>query len=283
MRYQTGFALHQEKRDKKFREKIVPPVGYVLMEQDAMGQEFRWMAECSGDDVMRSLCLPGEDAHSYMGSRINREWEYRDLIAAVAREEKDAENLRKSGKVGNLSLQYRTSPPRFCSTARVDYGIDMTMAEARHIHGIYPQTYKGVPAYWSRQIQITKNCGYVETLAGRRVGVHGNWTGAFGWSMGSTAINYRIQGTGADQKYLAMACLKDMMRSYGAIFAWDLHDGLYWYVPIAHVAAVAREARRILDNLPYTREWGYTPSIPMPWDIKVGTSWGQMHEWKEAA
>jgi DNA polymerase-1 len=283
MKFQTGFALHQESREKRYREKIVPPQGYGLLEQDAAGQEFRWMAECSGDDVMRSLCLPGEDPHSYMGSRIDTSWEYRALVAAVKREEKEAENLRKSGKVGNLSLQYRTYPKRFCATARVDYGIDMTMKEATHIHAVYPRTYKGVPAYWSRQIQITKNCGYVETLAGRRVKVVGDWTGSFGWAMGSTSINYRIQGTGADQKYLAMACLKDFMLSLGAIFAWDLHDGIYWYVPWENLDKAARGSKQILDNLPYQDAWGMTPSIPMPWDVKVGASWGTLHEWKEAA
>jgi DNA polymerase-1 len=281
--FQTGFALHQESREKRYREKVIPPEGYVLMEADAAGQEFRWMAECCGDDVMRSLCLPGEDPHSYMGSRINHEWDYRGLIKAVAEENKDAENLRKSGKVGNFSLQYRTSWKKFLSTARVDYDIDMTANEAQHIHRIYPNTYKGVPSYWAKQIQIVKNVGYVETLAGRRVKVVGDWNGKFGWGMGSTAINYRIQGTGADQKYLALACLKDFMRSYGCIFAWDLHDGIYWYVPIKFANTVARGMKQILNTLPYQKAWDMTPSIPMPFDIKMGSSWGALHEWKDDA
>ena len=33
--------------------------------------------------------------------------------------------------------------------------------------------------------------------------------------MGSTAINYRIQGTGADQKHLAMMVIKDYLRQIG--------------------------------------------------------------------
>jgi DNA polymerase I-like protein with 3'-5' exonuclease and polymerase domains len=283
MIFQTGFALHQESREKRYREKVIPPQGYILMEADAAGQEFRWMAECCGDDVMRSLCSPGEDPHSYMGSRINRAWEYQRLIAAVANDNEDALNLRKSGKVGNLSLQYRTSCKKFLSTARVDYEIDMTANEAQHIHRIYPITYKGVPKYWTTQIEIVKNVGYVETLAGRRVKVVGDWQGRYGWNMGSTAINYRIQGTGADQKYLALACLKDFMLSYGCVFAWDLHDGIYWYVPIKHKDVVARGMKRILNTLPYQTAWGMTPSIPMPWDVKVGYSWGSLKEWKEAA
>ena len=108
----------------------------------------------------------------------------------------------------------------------------------------------------------------------------GNWNGDWGWSMGSTAINYRIQGTGADQKYLALACLKPLIVQVGAIFAWDFHDGIYFYVPKKHTERFRTEGKKILDNLPYRKAWGYTPPIPMPWDCKVGTTWGNLAEVK---
>lgn len=64
-----GWAVHQEKRGAPFRRILVPPPGYDLIEFDAAGQEFRWMAIKSGDPVMLHLCAPGEDPHSYMGLR----------------------------------------------------------------------------------------------------------------------------------------------------------------------------------------------------------------------
>ena len=39
--------------------------------------------------------------------------------------------------------------------------------------------------------------------------------------MGSTAINTRIQGTGADQKHLAIAVIKDYLRKVGGRFLFD--------------------------------------------------------------
>jgi len=65
---QTGFALHQEKRDPMYRDVLTSPPGHTLVEFDAAGQEFRWMAIASGDPTMLSLCQPGEDAHSFMGA-----------------------------------------------------------------------------------------------------------------------------------------------------------------------------------------------------------------------
>lgn len=275
---QTGFALHQMKNEARFREIVVAPLGFTLVEFDAAGQEFRWMAEASKDQVMLSLCEPGEDPHSFMGARIG----HVDYAWMRANKETDprGKTLRKSGKVGNLSLQYRTTAKKFVSVARVQHNIPMTLYEGQQIRKVYLETYKGVPEYWEHQIRDVAAKGYAETFASRRVIVKGDWSGKNAWSMASTAINYRIQGTGADQKYLALMCIKNTLVDTGSYFAWDLHDGLYFYVPDAMVEKFVTETKDTLDNLPYQAAWGYSPSIPLPWDCKTGKSWGSLKEWK---
>jgi DNA polymerase I-like protein with 3'-5' exonuclease and polymerase domains len=273
---QIGFALHQEKRGKDFRSILVPPPGYTLMEFDAAGQEFRWMAIASGDETMLALCEPGEDPHGFMGARITHR-DYRELVKLVHDGDKAAKDDRQLGKVANLSLQYRTSAKKLRSVARVQYNIPMELDEAYDIHAKYQET--GVPEYWREQIALTKRRGYVETFAGRRVQVVGNWQGNMGWSMESTSINYRIQGTGGDQKYLALSVLRPYITRIGAMFAWELHDGLYLYVPDHMVERAAVEVPYLLANLPYKKAWGFTPPIPLPWDCKSGPSWGALKEW----
>ena len=274
---QTGFALHQEKRDAIFRAAIIPPQGYTLMEFDAAGQEFRWMAIASNDATMLHLCRPGEDPHMYMGAQV-ADLDYGEAQVKLRAGDASVKAYRQLGKVANLSLQYRTSAKKLRSVARVQYDMPMDLPEAQHIWKTYQTSYPGVPLYWKHQIAQTRQLGYVETFAGRRVQVTGNWDGNMGWSMGSTAINYRIQGTGADQKYLAMMVLRDYMHGLGASFAWDLHDGLYWYVPDQHVERVSVEVRQMLLNLPYKQAWGFTPPIQLPWDCKIGHSWGTLKE-----
>jgi DNA polymerase I-like protein with 3'-5' exonuclease and polymerase domains len=109
----TGIALHQWKREKEFRDTITVPEGYDLIELDAAGQEFRWMAVESGDTTMLGLCAPGEDAHSYMGSSIARV-DYRRLMAELhdthSTVMKAAKHLRKLGKFGNLSCIAKGQP-----------------------------------------------------------------------------------------------------------------------------------------------------------------------------
>lgn len=276
---QIGFALHQMKRGKDFRANIVAPPGYTLMEFDAAGQEFRWMAIASGDETMLELCQPGEDPHGFMGARI-RHMDYRELVQKVHAGDKDAKDGRQLGKVANLSLQYRTSAKKLRVVARVQYNLPMELPEAEKIHRTYQQTYTKVPAYWRNQIALTKRLGYVETFAGRRVQVVGNWSGTQGWSMESTSLNYKIQGTGGDQKYLALSVLKPYITRIGAIFAWELHDGIYLYVPDAMVERAATEIPYLLANLPYKKAWGFTPPIPLPWDCKFGRNWGELKEWQ---
>jgi hypothetical protein len=67
----------------------------------------------------------------------------------------------------------------------------------------------------------------------------------------------------------------------GCYFAWDLHDGLYWWVPDAIVDRVIAEGKKLLDNLPYREAWGFTPPIPMPFDAKFGKVWGALKEVKD--
>jgi DNA polymerase-1 len=273
---QTGFALHQMKRDPLFRRIIVAPPGFTLMEFDAAGQEYRWMAIASNDTTMLKLCEPGQDPHAYMGSRIDRTLTYQGIMKNAKTAGSPEANARQCGKVVNLSSQYRVGWKKLKQIADVDYGIVLSDEEAQRIQRVYLSTYPGIQRYWAVQIQSAQAKGYVETIPGRRVRVIGQWGGDMAWQMEGTAINYRIQGTGAEQKYLALRCVREYVNEIGARFAWDLHDGLYFYVPIPKVEEAAYTIKDILDTLPYEATWGFKPPIPMPWDCKVGPSWGDL-------
>ena len=236
------------------------------------------MAIQSDDPTMLQLCLPGEDPHSFMGSKIIH-CDYHDMVR-LKETDKAMKAGRKAGKVANLSLQFRTYPKRLRTTARVDYDIDMSLPEAELIWLTYQRTYQRVPVYWQKSISKVKRLGYAETLGGRRVQVVGNWGGRDGWAMESTAINYPIQGTGGEQKCLAIACVANYLPSIDSCFGWDLHDGLYFFVPVNNAKRAAVDIKHILDNLPYKRAWGFSPPIPLPWDCKSGPSWGALKEYK---
>ena len=283
----VGFPLHQMKRLAEFRAMVkappedeIAPEGYEIVEFDAAGQEFRWMAIYSGDETMLALCKPGEDPHSFMAARIYG-GDYQEVIKASKEKGSLASKWRAGGKVANFSLQYRTSAKTLRVRARTDHGLIMSEQEAITIHTTYQRTYTKVPRYWSSQIQQGMKLGYAETMAGRRVKVIGNWAGSQAYPMQQTMINYPIQGTGGDQKLLALKIMKDRLHEFDARFAWDLHDGIYFYVPKNKAMRFAVEMRQALDDLPYEQAWGFKSPIPLTWDAKIGPSWGALSEIKD--
>jgi DNA polymerase I-like protein with 3'-5' exonuclease and polymerase domains len=283
----VGVALHQWKRGKEYRRLIMAPPGYMLCEFDFAGQEFRWMAVASGDETMLSLCAPGEDAHGFMGARV-ASCDYRELVAMVKSGDADAAFKRKAGKFCNLSYQYRVSARTATTKARVEYELDVDEIFIKQTQSIYRQAYVGVGGhpgqrnggYWGRQIEKCKRMGFAETFAGRRVQLVGNWAGKEAWPLESTAINYPIQGTGGDQKYLALAVLRNILPKYGAHFYYELHDGVFTIVPSAKIEVFFLDARKQLSTLPYKQAWMLEKDFPIefPVDGKVGPTWGDLYE-----
>ena len=263
---QTGFALHQMKRANEYRRILSAPEGYTLVEFDAAAQEFRLMAIAANDPTMLMLCQPGEDPHQYMGDAINPTAE-------------DKKAARQLGKIANLGLGYRTSANKLKSTARVQYGLPMEIEEAETIHATYQNTYKQVPVFWKKQIAKAKKNNFVESFGGRRVLLNDDWK-KYEWSMGSTSINFVIQASASDMKCMALKQIKNYIIEKGILYAWDLHDAIYLYVPNDAVDAAIRDIKGMLDSLDYKREWGFDPKAPLFWDCKRGPDWGNMKEIK---
>jgi DNA polymerase I-like protein with 3'-5' exonuclease and polymerase domains len=275
----SGAALQQVPKAAEFRNLIMAPPGMTLVESDASSQEFRWMAIASNDPVMLDLCRPGEDPHSYMGAQIAR-INYADLVAGNKAGDKKAKAARNLGKLANLSLGYRTSAKKLRQKARTDWGLAMELPEAENIHAAYRAAYPGVVKFWERQRNICASQKFAETFGGRRVNMRQGWGGDKEWSMHSTTINFPVQGTGADQKFLAIKHVKPLLKKYGARLALDLHDGLYWFCPSGVVDAFIHDLRDTLNDLPYEREWEFKPSAPLTWDIKSGATWGALDDYE---
>lgn len=179
------------------------------------------------------------------------------------------------------NCQFRIGYKKLHIQAHVQFGIPISLTEADHIHRTYHGTYPGVKQYWKRKIAEARRKGYAETIAGRRVLLNGSWTDrSTGWKLESTAVNFPIQGVGADQKYLAIAAIQPMLRRYGGYFYFELHDGLYAILPDAVAMKAGLKIRDVLSNLPYKKAWGFTPPIPMPFDMKIGKDWGSLREIK---
>ena len=272
----TGVAIHQWKRDQRFRKLITVPEGFKLLEFDFAGQEYRWMAVESNDPTMLGLCQPGEDAHSFMGSKFSGV-QYKELQAAVAVGNPEAKKTRQLGKVANLSLQYRTSAPKLVTMALAQHNVVLSGQQAAKLHRLYRTTYPGVEKYWERQQNFVRTHRYVRNMLGRQVMLGPNHVG---WADESTAVNFPIQSMGADQKYLALLVAKNMLSKYGGYFYLELHDGLFFVIPDDKAETALYEMGVELSNLPYKDVFNLDLPIQFPVDAKIGPSWGELKEVK---
>lgn len=280
-RRKTGYPLHQTKRDKEFRDTIEAPDGYTMMEFDFSGQEFRWMAVMANDATMLHLCQPGEDAHGYMGASIEGS-DYEEFKRRLHSGDVTAKSFRQLGKINNLSCAYRVSWRTLKRVARVQFGVILSDGQAQTLWRTYRRGYHRVPKYWEIQAHLGRTQGYVETAAGRRIYTADPelWTPDRKWGLESTSINAPIQGSGADQKYLALAILRDYLPTVDGRFYFELHDGLFVTIPDRYADKAVHEIKTLLSNLPYKSAWGIDLPIQFPVDAKRGKSWGSLEEIK---
>ena len=278
-KYATGIALHQWPRQKAFRALIKPRKGYKHAEFDAAGQESRLMADKSRDPAMIEVFKQNMDFHSFTGARIA------GLTYEAFMKGKEEGNqaiigdhgLRYQGKFSNLSNNYRIGVKKLRVQARVQYGMNVDFFKAQSWQDTFHTSFKGIKPYWKRAISDAKVQGYAVTLAGRRFRLI-YWDKENRWSTESSAINFPIQGAGADMKDLA---IQEIDRYFPEFEFWfDLHDGLHYEVPIDLPDSRLLECRDMLDNIDYLKWWGVTPAVPLTWDASVGADWAKLKELK---
>lgn len=277
-KHNVAMALHQIPRGPEVRRMVEAPEGKILVELDAGGQEARLLAEIGDVESMLQVFREGKKTHAVMGAAIAgiNYTEFMKRYKAGDESYAGPEGLYYCGKFVGLSMQYRVGAQKHLVMARVQYGLKKDMTTIQRWRALYHSTYPEVKRYWDLAVRKAKSTGYAETLAGRRYYID-KWDKANAWSSESSAINFPIQGSGGDMKNLAITTLH---RKHPELtFAFDLHDGIFlWTDKTKEGLQAAMEARETLNNLDYESAWGWKPRIPMPWDLSIGTNWGDMKE-----
>jgi len=276
-KFQTGVALHQWPRNKEFRRLIVPPEGYKHVEFDAAGQESRIMAHQSGDAAMVNVFQNNMKFHAMTGAKIagmsyDAFMKGRETGNSAINSE---HGLYYQGKFINLSSNFRVGTRKMRIQARVQYGMNVDFLTVKNWQDTFFRAYPGIKTYWKAAILKAKTKGYAETLGGRRFYLT-DWSKDSQWATESSAIMFPIQGTGADMKNLG---LRELARHYpDFLFAYDLHDGLHFWVKEDVSDDTLIEARDMLDQMDYEKEWGVQMRVPLTWDVSVGPRWSELEE-----
>jgi DNA polymerase I-like protein with 3'-5' exonuclease and polymerase domains len=203
----------------------------VLVKADLNQMKLRVLAAITEDENMLDVFRSGGDLH------INT------AEAITGREVKKGHPARQRTKAVNFGLSFGMGAKKFLEAARNDYGVEMTLEEAKEAKRKLLETYPNI-GRWHRREAAECEKGNFETytLMGRRRIVEPGYEGKPKFT---ERLNAPVQGTAADILKLAMARLWESRKEYPAAMPnLNVHD----QVVIECDAEVAKEVAQWLSD-----------------------------------
>jgi DNA polymerase-1 len=196
--------LQQIPRDPAYRACFKPAEGRVLVKADYSQIELRIAAEIANDTRLLTAYADGVDVHTLTaGEVLGRQ------NGAVTSE------ARQAAKAINFGLMYGCGTTTLRRTARREYGVELSEADAIRFRRRFFETYPGLKA-WHRKQPGQERAIDTRTLAGRR---------RIGVTSFTEQINTPVQGTGADGLKAALALLWETReRCPSAALVLCVHD-----------------------------------------------------------
>lgn len=243
---------------RQIREAFVAEEGNVLLAADYSQIELRLAAHMADVPELKQAFANGEDIHARTAA---------EMFGEVTRD------TRARAKTINFAILYGIS--RWGLAARLKVEAD----EAQAMIDTYFKRFPGIQRYIMETLETVRECGYSETLFGRKT-----WFPRIGSKnqterQGSerAAINAPIQGTSADIIKRAMARMMPALETAGlghVRMLLQVHDELVFELPASDVAEASPVIERVMAE-------AATPavSLAVPLGIEIGTgaSWGLAH------
>ncbi len=238
---------------REIRAAFIARPGWLLVDADYSQIELRVLAHMSGDEIMQSAFLEGQDIHQRTAAEV-----YGVPIEEVTGA------MRSAAKAVNFGIVYGISDFTLAKN------ISVTRKEAKEFIERYFDRYPAVKKFLDQAVETGKQQGYVTTMCGRRRYLpelkSPNYNmRAFGERC---AMNSPIQGTAADIIKMAMNRVHAALKEEGlkARMLLQVHDELI-------VEAPEEEAERVEALLRECMEGVMQLSVPLKTDISIGGDW----------
>ena len=237
----------------EIRKMFVPREGCVLVDADYSQIELRVLAHIAGDTVMQEAFKSGLDVHTVTASQVFH----------VPFEEVTPLQ-RRNAKAVNFGIVYGISEFSLAE----DLGVGRY--EAKDYIESYLDHYRGVRRYMKQVVIDARDCGYTQTIYGRRRSIPELKSSNFNVRSGAEriALNTPIQGTAADLIKLAMIRVDAALRAQfpQAKLILQVHDELIVECPEELAAEVAQLVSREMEQVAVLH-------VPLTAEAKWGKSW----------
>jgi DNA polymerase I len=184
----------------------------VLVKADLNQMELRVLAAITEDENMLEVFRSGDgDLHITTAEAI------------TGRRVTKGDPARQRAKAVNFGLSFGMGAKRFLEMAKNDYGVEMTLLEAREAKRKLLEAYPSIGRWHQREAEECKKGNFeTYTLLGRRRVVKPDYAGKPRFT---ERLNAPVQGTAADILKLAMARLWEAREEHpGALPIFTVHD-----------------------------------------------------------
>jgi len=237
----------------EIRKMFIPKPGCVLVDADYSQIELRVLAHIAGDTRMQEAFKTGMDIHAVTASQV----------FGVAPEDVTALQ-RRHAKAVNFGIVYGISEFSLAE----DIGV--SRYEAKNYIDSYLANYQGVRTYMKNVVGQARDCGYTQTMFGRRRYIPDLKSANFNIRSGAEriALNTPIQGTAADLIKLAMIRVDNALNEQfpEAKLLLQVHDELIVECPEDIAPQVAQLISQVMEQVAQL-------DVPLVAEAKIGKSW----------
>jgi DNA polymerase-1 len=239
---------------RDMRSLFTAPEGMSLVIADFSQVELRIAAEYVKDSRMMQAFREGKDMHRYTASLVLNKPE-----SEVSKEE------RQLAKALNFGLIYGISAKGLAEYARSSYGVDIDIQEAERFRKRFFEAFSSFRDWHTQVKRELKERGEVKgsTLLGR----------PFRAKTFTDAVNYPIQGTGADLLKLAVLMFDVELRKHKleAKLVNLVHDEIVVECP----SEIAKEVKGCLERAMQTAGKVALRDIPVEAEGSISKSWSK--------
>ena len=243
---------------RQIRDAFVAEPGNVLLAADYSQIELRLAAHMADVPELRQAFAAGEDIHARTAQ---------EMFGEVNRD------TRGRAKTVNFAILYGIS--RWGLAAR----LGVPPEEAQAIIDLYFQRFPGIQRYIHDTLGQVRECGYSETLFGRKCWFPriGSPNQAERQGSERAAINAPIQGTSADIIKRAMVRMMPALEAAGlghVRMLLQVHDELVFELPASDAEAASAVICSVMEEAA-----GPSVQLSVPLGVEIGTglSWGAAH------
>lgn len=248
--------MQQVPNDPDIRSVFGGVPGHKLVMLDYSQLELRLAANFAKEPAMMEAYEKGEDLHTLTALKILKDGK-----------------ARQAGKILNFSLLYGAGPMMLKHIAWVQYGLDLTLEQAKDLHQGFFRAYPSLLTWHRDTLSAAKRDGYVQSPLGRRRYLPNinSWEDTARRHDEKVALNHRVQSLGSDLMLLSLV----EMHKQGLQVRATVHDSVILEAPDEGARMVGEHAKHIMETMSdvVRKKFGFDIEVPLVADLHIDTHW----------